>query len=502
MGQMGQAPMKARVGWIVVTLALLVAACGSTAKQTKKDDEIIPTSSPTISETGTAIPSITPTGTTSAAPIIGGGAPGAPAGPKPVSRSAIELYGPPSTHGITNKTIKIGFWFINTDVGCSVTGVDTEQHCNNDDVAQIRALESYVNSHGGIAGRKLVAKIYETAIANGQYQTMAQSVCDAMVNDDDVFAGVSEGQVGRPFMATCLKNAGRVVIDPGTWPYDSVLTKQLWPYLYQPSRVRPERWVRSYIDGLAAQGFFTAGAKVGLIRFDADPFDRVTQKVLKPRLQAHGVNLDTNFEEVEISTPPALTGYGPAAEQLNNTILRFQTQRVSHVIFFGTLGEIEVFWFNQAHQAGYHPRYGMSSNDYFRSSSEENSANFTSGGGALGVAWMPYFDVTAENMIAPTGSTTICANIMKSIGITDGAGRKTHCDGVFWLKAVLDRAPVLNAKAIRATVDGLGRAFIPASVFATYFSPGRHDGPSVMRFMKYFTACSCFKYYGPARPLP
>jgi hypothetical protein len=496
--------MKARIGYSLVILALAVAACSSTAKQAKKvDDEIIPTESPTISDTGTAVPSITPSGTTSpAAPIIGGGAAGRPAGPKPIPPGAIDKYGPPSKHGITSKTIKIGFWFINTDTGCQVTGVDPDQHCNNDDVAQINALTTYVNRHGGIAGRTLISKIYETKISDGAYQAMAQSACDGMVNDDDVFAGVSEGQVGRPFMTTCLKNAGRIVIDPGTWPYDNVLSKQLSPYLYQPSRARPERWVRSYIDGLAAQGFFSPGAKIGLIRFDAEPFDRVTEKVLKPRLKAHGVNLNTNLVEAEISTPPALSGYGPAASQLNNTILRFQNDHVTHVIFFGTLGEIEVFWFNQAHAAGYHPRYGLSSNDYFRSSSEEDPANFTARGGAVGVAWMPYFDMTTPNQIAPTASTKICADILKTVAITDGAGRKTHCDGVFFLKAVLDRAPVLNVKAFRATVDALNNSFIPASVFGTHFNAGRHDGPSILRYVKYVTACSCFKYYGPARPFP
>jgi hypothetical protein len=167
------------------------------------------------------------------------------------------------------------------------------------------------------------------------------------------------------------------------------------------------------------------------------------------------------------------------------------------------MGEIGTFWYAQAHPAGFHPRYGLGSHDYFRSLSEEDAANFTGGGGAVGVGWLPYFDVIPQNSVGPTASTKICADIMAKAGIgAEAAGRKTHCDGVFFLKAVLDRAPVLNIKAIRATVDGLGNSFIPASVFADYFGPGRHDGPSVLRYAKYYAACNCFKYYGPARVMP
>jgi ABC-type branched-subunit amino acid transport system substrate-binding protein len=403
----------------------------------------------------------------------------------------------PASQGVTRTTIKIGFWFINTDTGCQFTGVQQGGSvCNNDDVNQIEALTKYVNAHGGVAGRKLVSKIYETKVSDGQYAAQSQSVCEKLANDERVFAAVSEGQVGREFMATCLARHKTIVIDPGFWPFDNTLYRQLSPYLYQPSRARPERWVAAYIDGLAAQGFFSKGARVGLVRFDAAPYDRITRNVLKPRLARHGVTL---IDEAELTTPPSLAAYGTENQQISNAILRFQSRNVDHVIFFTTLGELSVFWFQQAEAANFHPRYGMSSYEYFRQATGQSDAQFRN---AVGVGWLPFFDVDSPLDPGGTATTKICASIMKEAGVEPMAGRRTHCDGIFFLKAVLDRAPALNPAGFRATVEALGSSFQPASVFGTRFGPGRYDGPSQLRYLKFFSDCGCFKYTGGLHPLP
>ena len=52
----------------------------------------------------------------------------------------------------------------------------------------------------------------------------------------------------------------------------------------------PERSMAVYIDGLVSMGYFDNGAKVGLIEFDAAPFQRMAA-AMKARLAYHHLSL-------------------------------------------------------------------------------------------------------------------------------------------------------------------------------------------------------------------
>lgn len=404
-----------------------------------------------------------------------------------------------TARGVTRDEIRIGFWLVNSDAGCGAIGLTGEgTSCTNEDQNQIKALAEHVNGQGGVAGRDLVPVFHESDAANGTFAAQAQAACTAFTEDHEVFAVVSEGVVGRPFMATCLADRGVPVIDPGFWPFDDDLYDDLEPFLYQPSRPRPERWVGAYIDGLADQGFFDdPGVSVGLLRFDSAPFDRVTERVLKPRLADHGMDLT---DEIEIETPDSVAAFGSMNSELSNAVVRLRANGVNRVIFFATHGEMAVFYFQQAESQGYRPTYGLSSMESMRLQSEQGPANQFED--AVGVGWLPQFDVFTDDDPGGSATADLCKRILQDAGLQGGAGRHTHCDNVFFLSTVLDRTPSFDAAGFRSTVERLGDDWEPAATFAAEFGPGRYDGPAGLRYTAWDDGCGCFRYQGGTRPLP
>lgn len=416
----------------------------------------------------------------------------------------------PGGRGVTDSALHVGFWIVNTDAGCGSLGLGQEgTSCEHEDRQQIAALVEDVNARGGVAGRELETTVFETDAASGSFSGQAQAACTAFTQDHEVAAVVSEGQIGRPFMASCLAEQGVPVVEPGFWPFDAELRSRLDGYLYQPTRPSPERWVSAYVDGLERIDFFDAGdvedglssgvtdPRIALLRFDAAPFDRVTEEVLKPRLEQHGHELT---EEFRIPTPDSMAGFGEMNQEISNAIVQMRSSGIDHVIFFATHGEMAVFYFQQAEAQRFRPAYGLTSMESMRLQSEQGpSAQFTD---AVGVGWLPQFDVFPGDDPGGSESTERCREILHEAGLEGGAGRHAQCDNVFFLAEAFDRAPSLDAAGLRDAVEGLGRSWEPAGTFGAEFGPGRYDGPSGYRFTDWDSECECFRYVGDTQPMP
>jgi hypothetical protein len=75
-----------------------------------------------------------------------------------------------------------------------------------------------------------------------------------------------------------------------------------------------------------------------------------------------------------------------------------------------------------------------------------------------------------------------------------------NCDGYFLLKATVDHAGRADLAALRAGLEALGGTFAPATTWAAYFGPNRHDGVQTWRPLSYQTGCTCFVYSGGQQP--
>jgi substrate-binding family protein len=484
-----------RLSPTVLALALVAVACSSTSAPRSSNVTVQQTASPAGPEAGAnqGAPSpALPQGTSPA--LAGSKQPGSRPAPQPTVR--VSDLGPPG-QGVGRNKIKVGFWILDVSAACEGTGVRVAT-CADDDRGETEAINNYINKHGGIARRAIDPVIIKSAI-DRSHAAQAQAACESFAVDHKVFAVLVPPQPARIQLATCLAKRGVPVIDAGMWPYDRVDYQKVAGYYFQPDRPRPERWVRAYIDGLAAQGFFKGDTRIGLVRWSAPAFERVTERVLKVRLAARGLRL---LEEAAISPPDSLSGYGGMNAQINSAILRFSNSRVNRVLFFADIGEVQTFWFPAAESQNFRPRYGLTSTDT-PGQSLEDLAPHEQLRGAMGVGWNPIFDVGPE--VDPGGSRAaeLCKKILRDAGQDAGAGRNLKCDNAFFLKAVLDRAPALNVKGMRIAVENLGDRFLPSGTFATRFGPGRWDGPSLYRYLAFdFAGCECFKYTSGPKTLP
>lgn len=477
----------------------LLAACSSTTAA-KSDRVAAPGSSPVVptapGTVATSAPGLGAPGTVPSGTAPGQAGTAAPSQPRAGGAPAPGL-GPPG-RGVSATAIKVGFWIVDVSGTCSTLGVSGNPACEESDEGEIEAINTWINAHGGIAGRKLDPVVIKSDVERSGYAAEAEAACEAFTEDHKVFVVVVPPQISRPEFVSCLAARNTPVVDGGFWPFDRRDWQRLAGILYMPNRPRPERWVAAYIDGLAAQGFFGKGTKVGLLRFEGAPFRRVTEGVLKPRLAAHGVRLTDEFA----ITPPQNTSseYGTMNAQLNSAVLRFNDKDVDRVIFFGTLLEMQFFFMHSAEAQGFRPRYGLSSLDW--PSFLEGLAPRDQLRGAVGVGWSIGYDVAAARDPGPNAAATRCKKILQDAGLDPGAGRNAKCDSAFFLKAALDRAPALNLMGLRLAVEGMGRSFEPAETFAAQFGPSRYDGPASFRYVRFDDGCACFRYSGGLRPLP
>jgi len=281
---------------------------------------------------------------------------------------------------------------------------------------------------------------------------------------------------------------------PIVWNYHFLVDGQMWaqwmPYLYMPFSVNADR-MGFYIDQLAANNYFAPGAKLGIVRYDVPEHARLVANVLRPRLAAHKVNV---VDEAALSRPPAAASAADTANQVSATILRFRSENITHVLFVPTGGAVPFIFMSEAEAQGFRPRYAMNSLDIPYFVGDQTNSNQLHG--ALAIGWSPGSDTHHEQDPTPvTPNRALCYSITK----TNDATR--YCDGLFFLKAALDRATEFDAAGLRAAVEGLGSSFDPVFSLQDKFGPNLHDGASAVRLVAYDDACSCFAYKGPLVPI-
>ena len=497
--------MRTGARWGIVTawcaaLMLVAVGCASTSSSDPSQAVVDPPaeSGPEVGTDGTALPRSSESAEGRQAALGAGpsGAGSSSAGPSGAIGEVVH------GQGITADEVKIGFWLLDKGNAGQVLGCEGNSNCaTGDENVDLAALVKWVNANGGLGGRELVPVVYHTDALSSSWAAQAQAACTYFTEDQKVFAVVSEGEAGRPFMAPCVADRGIPVIDPAHWPWDRTARKPLAPFFYQPQRADPERWMAAYVEELWRQGFFAEDSTIGLFRFDAPPFTRVTENVLKPRLAKHGLSL---AEEAVLTTPPSVGAYSDMNAQIGNAIVRFRNAGVDRVLFFETMSEITLFYFPQAQAQGYYPRYGVSSMQYLDSARQNATPRQLAG--AVGIGWGPFYDVAPSNDAGNSTGAKRCAKALQDGGAEPGAGRNPQCDTIFFLKAVLDRAVRLELdltpSGFRQAVHAVGNSFEPASTFGASFSAGRHQGVSHYRRIAYEAGCECFAYRGKTRPLP
>ena len=404
--------------------------------------------------------------------------------------------------GITPTTISVGInWADTAATNAAVSGTGANGSKAGDMLAEQRAVAAWINSHGGIAGRKIVLVEHQQNI-NDDSATAAQKMCADWTQDHHVVAGLGAvAAIGAATGIECLTKAKTLSIGAS---YD-VGSKRSFdayrPFYYSPASVEMTAVGDAYATGLSRQGFFPKGAKIGLLVYDAPEFRDGVANGLVPALKRSGLSLK---DLTWITPPSALSDEGRLVADIQSAVLKYRSDGVTHVLFMDGNSSITYFFIQQAKSQSYRPAYGFSTLSY--TSFVQSNFKASDLHGSLGVGWMPSMDVDIAHLPS-NPARTLCQSIMKQAGQsavaeTDLTLQLTFCSQFFFLKAALEKAPQLTPEGFQAGVAALGRTSYTAALgFNDTYSPTKHWGSSEYRAIKYVDACSCFQYYGPANPI-
>jgi hypothetical protein len=132
------------------------------------------------------------------------------------------------------------------------------QGLSNPDVGPaIRALASYANAHGGLGGRKLIP-IYRFDDGSGSWSANYQAACEALTEDNHVFAVVSSVTAPQTEeFASCLAAHKTLFSFNNRIVWDRKIFDRLSPHAYGQSYLDGTRW-DAIVDGFVRNGFLIA----------------------------------------------------------------------------------------------------------------------------------------------------------------------------------------------------------------------------------------------------
>jgi hypothetical protein len=286
----------------------------------------------------------------------------------------------------------------------------------------------------------------------------------------------------RETLVSCLAKRNTILLRGGVYLYDQTFAKRYPDHFYQHDYLFGDRW-KVFLDGVAAQKFFAPSSKIGIVYQDAPESKRTLDNVVKPWLKAR---------HLEIAAEAPFEPYDSTAEgggliaRTSNTVLRFRQALVDRVLFVEGSVSTPFAFMTHAESQGYRPKYALNT---------AHNLTFLQGNvpadqlrGSKGVVWggLPGFPVE-------TSATKLCDRIKAT----------EYCSEFLFLKAVMDRAPALNPRGFRVTVQGLGTSFVSPDTWSSRFEVARYqDGVGKVRPFAFDDGCDCFRYTGGVIPAP
>jgi hypothetical protein len=399
--------------------------------------------------------------------------------------------------GVTATTITVGINYVDAAATSYAAALGVKGAKQGDVPAEAKALQSYINSNGGLAAGRKLQFVMRAADYSQSLSANSQAACTDFTQDHKVYAAFSviEGNFPDDTLVPCLARKGVVTLSGALVPgSDKAFFNRYASYYYAPGQFEAVASARTYIDGLHAAGFFSAGARIGLLYWDLPAFKDAMNGGLLPALRRHGLDVTASRA---IPAPQTTSDMGSTASGIEGAALRFQTDRVDHVLFLDSGGGLAQYFMIGAQNQQYTPRYGLSSDSNLPLL--ELNANPRQLKGALAVGWQPALDV-AESRLPKSAAAQKCDGIMSAAGIRP-ASSLDHwviyrlCSGVFFLQQALRHAPDWSLSGFRTGVERLGTSpDTNALGYAERYGPGKYWGASAYRSLAFQGSCACFSY--------
>jgi hypothetical protein len=478
---------------------------------------------------GTADPSAVTAGTlptsagTAAAPSggssLGATTVGASVDTQPGASAAAPMTTVGRAPGVTAKSVFVGITYT-TNGDAANAAIGAAGITSGDEKADAQAVIDDINAHGGVAGRKLVP-VFHAYDANSQQTraTQDQAACSDFTQDHHVAAVVGIGL--SPVWNACFTKARVVDANSGTIIDPDQAVFRQYPYYIDAGTIAQDRadaelartLVRlRYFDGWnATTGQPAPGvkAKIGVLGVDVPEWNRPLEHVLLPALRAAGHSVAAS-DVRRIYNPQSTAEDGQTLASIQNAVLQFRQDGVTHVILLDTGGQLLTFFGKDAKSQHYYPRYGLHSGSGVQAIYDAGLVDADQLNGAVGLGWDPGLDLSATASAKyDTSATRHCLAVMKqrtgqTYTSTNAASLAlSYCDEIYLLaRAVGAAGPVINGGTIVHAVEEIGSGFVPAALPAAYFGPGRHDAVELGYDLEWDNSCTCARYTSPARRIP
>ena len=417
------------------------------------------------------------------APRADGAAPAAGASAAPVEAGAV---GP----GVDARTVTLGFQYV--DVGAGTGGVLGQDVSLGDPEAQAEAVKEWINRNGGIAGRTLRLVHYGAPYANYVNNPQAEfnKICTYFTEDHEVL-GVAV-YVPDETLVRCLARGDVITVSDG-YPLDRQLYSELAQHFYSPGTMSQDRGAEVGVAGHVATGFLK-GSKIGLLRYDHPVYARA-EVSLRKALAAKGHTIAERFLIDYSNTSKATSDAGAA-------VLRFRQLGITHVKVLDNSGGIAFAFMQAAENQGYRPYYALTTNNSPQGLKQLAPAKQLEKAQAVSWWWGDVgTDRKQQTPPALPRSRDVCEKIMTDAGVDmSGAAAGSSmitCDQLLLLKTLADRATAPSSAALSAAADALGSSYESTLTYRTTLGPGRRDGASVTRLIRFEAGCSCWVYAGP-----
>jgi len=364
------------------------------------------------------------------------------------------------------------------------------------------AIIAYLNKHGGIAGRK-VEPSYNDIDATASPSAQTAQACAQWAQDDHVSLAIPSSAVGdNNALRECLKKAGIPSI------YGNIFSTTLRgsfrssPLYFEDGSLPLEDYAQTYVHGLAGQGFFTAGDKLGVIYYDNGPFTSALHSDFLPALKSVGVAAPVTFA----ANIAGGTELSSGSSQMSAAVLSFRSKGVTKVLFFEPWVGYFVF-VQQATSQGYHPTYGLSSQEAPQVTLDLGVLDPQEMANARIVSWIPAID-TSDYRRYTGPRAKLCHSILHDAGVppakdqTTDAGQLGACEDLLLVRDAYLHAPSsLTGSDFPAGVTTLGSAVQLAIRQRGTYSPTNHWGTSQYYAGHFDLARSTFLLDGSPRPV-
>ena len=412
--------------------------------------------------------------------------------------------------GITPTTITIGVVYSSGDdtankaLGNNLTTGDQQ--------ADGQAVIDDINAHGGVAGRKLKAVWYDIQETDARpYTTIDAEACAKFTQDNHVFAVAGDGLTDN--FAACVTRAGALMTNstgPLIGPDKEYFAK--YPYVFQLAYVSQDRMMAEEVRSLLRQDYFSGwntatgnptpavAAKVGVLSFDTPNWHDPLHSVMLPALARAGHPVD-KADVQEVAYPAGTNEVANTVAQIQNAVLRFRQDGVTHVIILDGNGSMTLYALNNMRAQHYYPRLGANSATGVEALTTQYHQDAQAFNGAVGLGWLPLLDLPSgagDKYLTP-GTQTCIKMIERRTGqtFTDANSASValgYCDEIDLIADGINRAgPVVNRDTAAAAIEALRGSF-PAAGYGLYFSPTRHDAIEYGYDLAFDEKCTCTKY--------